>query len=99
MKNIIQILLRQSARWSTAASQDENVMVAVLHANYGAGYLWALKDIANNAQIKAASGLDIHKFEREIVKNQDKATKHMIKLCPEYGPPASYLTKIGGEGA
>jgi hypothetical protein len=69
-----------------------------LHANYGAGYLWALRDIANNAQIKAATGIDIHEFEREIVETQDKATKNMIQLCPEFGPDPSYLTSIGGEG-
>ena len=38
-----QKLVRQAARWSTAAKQDKNSMIAVLHANYGAGYLWALK--------------------------------------------------------
>lgn len=40
-----QKLIRQVARWSTAGKQDKNSMIAVLHANYGAGYLWALKDI------------------------------------------------------
>ena len=35
----IQIMVRQAARWSTAADQDESPMIAVLHANYGAGYL------------------------------------------------------------
>lgn len=94
----IRILARQAARWSTAAKQDKSVMIAVLHANYGAGYLWALKDIATSQQIKEATGIELEKFEKEIVKTQDIATKKMIKLCPEYGPPPSYLTKIGGEG-
>ena len=38
-KFIVNKLLRQTARWSTAAKQDNNSMIAVLHANYGAGYL------------------------------------------------------------
>ena len=54
--SIIKVLTRQAARWSTAAKQDKNSMVAVLHANYGAGYLWALKDIASSEQIKSATG-------------------------------------------
>ena len=45
-------LVRQAARWSTAAKQDNNSMIAVLHANYGAGYLWALKDIINTNTIE-----------------------------------------------
>lgn len=94
----IQIMVRQAARWSTAADQDESPMIAVLHANYGAGYLWALKDIAKDDQIEGAAGIDIKKFTYEIVSAQDRATKKMAKLCPKYAPKESYLTKIGGEG-
>ena len=94
----IKILVRQAARWSTAAKQDESSMIAVLHANYGAGYLWAVKDIATDDQIAKAAGIDIRKFEKEIVEIQDQATIRMSQLCPDYGPESSYLTSIGGEG-
>ena len=95
---IINKLLRQSARWATAAKQDKNSMIAVLHANYGAGYLWALKDIAKIDDIEKATGIDILKFEAEIINTQDMTTRYMAKLCPEYAPEPSYLTKIAGEG-
>ena len=98
LNKVIQVLVRQAARWSTAAKQDKNSMIAVLHANYGAGYLWALKDIASSEQRKAATGSEFLKFEKEIVTIQDKVTRNMIKLCPKYGPKKSYLTKLGGEG-
>ena len=91
-------LVRQAARWSTAAKQDKNSMIAVLHANYGAGYLWALKDIINIDIIEKNTGINMMKFEDEIVKIQDNATKTMTKLCPEYAPEPSVLTKIAGEG-
>ena len=61
MQNHIKTLTRQAARWSVASTQDESPMVAVLHANYGAGYLWALKDIATDQQISSATGIDIPK--------------------------------------
>ena len=95
---VIAKLVRQAARWSTAAKQDENSMIAVLHANYGAGYLWALKDIASEDEIEAATSIDVAKFEREIVGTQDAATKRMAALCPAYAPKKSYLTQLGGEG-
>ena len=66
VNKVINVLVRQASRWATAAKQDKNSMIAVLHANYGAGYLWALKDIATTEQIKAATGIDMLKFEREI---------------------------------
>lgn len=91
-------LIRQASRWSTAAKQDNNSMIAVLHANYGAGYLWALKDIINNDIIEKKTGIDMMKFENEILKIQDEVTQNMAKLCPEYAPESSYLTNLAGEG-
>ena len=95
----IQILARQAARWSTAAKQDESPLIAVLHSNYGAGFLWALKNIATDEQIKSATGLDIKKLEREIVDIQDETTTNMSKICPKYAPEASYLSKVAKEGS
>lgn len=92
-----QKLIRQAARWSTAAKQDKNSMIAVLHANYGAGYLWALKDIIKMDIIEKKTGIDMMKFENEIIKIQDEATKNMARLCPKYAPEPSVLTKIAGE--
>jgi hypothetical protein len=94
----IKTLVRQAARWSIAANQDENAMIAVLHANYGAAYLWALRDIATDVEIKNATGIDIIRFRDEITAAQDKATKRMIATCPSYAPTASYLAAIAGEG-
>ena len=97
-KNIIQKLVRQAARWTTAARQDKNSMIAVLHANYGAGYLWALKDIATDNQIQDNAHINIKKFESDIISTQDAVTKNMARLCPKYAPKPTYLTAIGGEG-
>lgn len=90
-------LVRQAARWSTAAKQDKNSMIAVLHANYGAGYLWALKDIIKTDIIEKKTGIDMMKFENEIIKIQDEATQKMAQLCPKYAPKPSVLTKLAGE--
>jgi hypothetical protein len=94
----IAALVRQTARWSTAAKQDESAMIAVLHANYGAGYLWALKEIASSDEIEAATGISFNKFQKQILEIQDAATIKMATLCPAYAPPPSYLTSISGEG-
>lgn len=91
-------LVRQAARWSTAAKQDKNAMIAVLHANYGAGYLWALKDIIKTDIIEKKTKINMFEFEDEIVKIQDEATQNMAKLCPKYAPEPSYLTSLAGEG-
>jgi hypothetical protein len=79
----IKVLYRQSARWGAAALQDESEMIALLHANYAAGYLWSIKDIISSQQFKEITGVDFLKFENRIVEIQDIATKRMIKKCPD----------------
>ena len=95
---IIKKLLRQTARWSTAATQDESPLIAVLHAYYGTGYLWALKDIASNKDIKTATNVDMTEFEKHVVSIQDSTTKNLSKVCPEFSKTDNeYLARIGGE--
>tara|TARA_Y100000996_G_C22533391_1_gene647361 strand:- start:12 stop:419 length:408 start_codon:yes stop_codon:yes gene_type:complete len=91
----IKLLLRQCARWAIAAKQDTNIMIGVLHANYAAGYLWALKDIATDTQIEQATGINIKKFTQEIISIQDKTTKQMIDIAPKFGPEKSNLSLLG----
>jgi hypothetical protein len=78
----INILYRQSARWASAAIQDDSTIIKVLHANYAAGYLWALKDIVSTSDFKKITGQDFLQFENEIVKIQDSSTKKLVESCP-----------------
>jgi hypothetical protein len=97
-KNIINTLVRQASRWSVAAFQDTNPLIAVLHANYGAAYLFALKDIYTDYDIEQVANIDIKKFTNDIIKIQDTSTQKMAKLCPKYAPSKpKYLAKLGKE--
>jgi hypothetical protein len=80
--NYIKILLRQTARWSVAAEQDESPMIAVLHANYAVGYLQALTDIATEKEINKYINFD--SFKKKVYNIQDGAVKKVVKVCPNY---------------
>jgi hypothetical protein len=82
--HIISRIMRGSARWSLASKQDKSPLVAILHANYGCAYLWALKDVFSDYEIKSAIGIDVIDFQNKITNIQDLATKNIVKLCPEY---------------
>ena len=93
----IQKLVRQTARWATVAQQDQSPLIALLHANYAAGYLWALKDIASEKEINRVAGINLKQFEEHIVNVQDITTKKVIKACPEFsGEVDLYLSTIAG---
>lgn len=88
---IVKKITRQAARWSEAAKQDQNPVIAILHANYGAGYLWALKDIVNAAEFNRITGLDLNYLENIIVGIQDQTTRRLVQQCPGIMPPENYL--------
>ena len=95
---IINTLIRQTSRWSAAAQQDDSPIIALLHANYGAGYLWALKDIASDQEITERTGLDIIKFKKKITDIQDAATRNVSKQCPQFtGDVDKFLLELGGD--
>ena len=98
LNKILNNLIRQSARWSVAAEQDKNPMIAVLHANYGAAYLWAADSIATSSQIETATGINYLDFRKKIIDIQKMVTVKMASVCPQFAPEPSALTKIAGEG-
>lgn len=92
----IKIMVRQSARWSNAAQQDKSPLISVLHANYGAGYLWALRDIATDQEIESITGVNVHELMMKILSIQDESTKRVIEDCPQYANYLDpFLMKIG----
>jgi len=94
----IRILTRQTARWAIASKQDKSTLIAVLHANYATGYLWALLDIYTPEEIESVTNIDVKKFREEIIQIQDLSTHRMIKMCPKYsGGDNPYLSKIAKE--
>ena len=97
-KSYIETLIRQASRWSVAAQQDDSPIIALLHANYGAGYLWALKDIATDQEIYDSTGIDVIKFKKKIIDIQDEATRRVSKVCPEFvGDVDEFLLGLGGD--
>ena len=82
----IDTLYRQCARWAVAADQDKSEIIAVLHANYAAGYLWAIKDIVDTEQFKKITGENFLDFEKKIVKIQDDATYRLVSICRMSAP-------------
>ena len=97
-KQNIQTLVRQASRWSIAAKQDESPIISLLHANYGAGFLWALKDIATDKEIEQATNIDIKEFTKKITDIQDMSTKKVSRACPKFVVNLDReLLKIGGD--
>lgn len=100
MKESIDTLVRQSARYAVAAQQDASPVIALLHANYAAAYFYALRDIASESQIHNATGINVKKFKEHVTNVQDMITRRTSEKCPDFvGEVDIYLAQIGGEAA
>lgn len=94
----IKILARQCSRWAVAATQDKSPIIALLHANYAAGYLWALKDIATDNEIEEVLNTDMKIFIKKIMTIQDASSKLVSNKCPEFlGDIDLELARLGGD--
>lgn len=90
-------LFLQMSRWSTAATQDENPVIAVLHANYGVGYMMALQSIAGDDALERMIGVsDLRSLFREVERVQHDATRKLVRACPGVAPK-SMLAQYGAE--
>jgi hypothetical protein len=98
INQVIEVMVRSCSRWAVASLQDSSPLIAVLHANYAAGYLWALQDCFTDKQIYNVTGIDIIKFQKRITQVQDIATRGLVSVCPKYASDLDiYLSKISGE--
>lgn len=97
-ENKIKAILRGSSRFSLASLQDKSPLIALLHANYGTGYFWALRDAFTDKEIYDTTGLNIQEYQKKITDIQDSITKNIIKLCPNFTSELDLnLAKIAGE--
>ena len=91
-------LVRQTARWATAADQDTNPYIANLHATYAMGYLMALRDSYSDTIINEEAKIDIRQLDTQINKIMDSALQKLATVCPEGNPKNRFLAAIAKEG-
>lgn len=90
-------LFKQMARWTTAAEQDTNPIIAVLHANYGAGFMMALREIAGDEELGRMLGVrNIRAVFQNVQKVQTDKTLRLVAVCPA-SAPATPLAAYAGE--
>ena len=91
-------LIRQTARWATAADQDINPYIANLHATYALGYLMSVREIYDDATINRLSNVDIRRLETEITNIMDNAIRKLSSVCPQGQPKNEYLAYLSKQG-
>lgn len=94
----IRVLLRQAARYAIAAEQDLNPLIAVLHADYAAGMIYAIQAAWPEWQFREATGLWFRAVLAEVVRIQDAAHRKMAAACPSVAPANGILERLARGG-
>lgn len=93
----IRKLVRQTARWAVASQQDKSPLIQNLHFGYCVGFWWSIKEIYTPEEIERASNINVKEFEKKLLNLQDKITKRLVQVCPDYASDIdNYLAKISG---
>jgi hypothetical protein len=88
-------IFHQMARWSTAASQDKNPVIAVLHANYGVGYMLVLRDLTSDEDLQRILAIEnIRKVFDEVQQIQNTVTLNLANHCKNIVPD-TFLARYG----
>jgi hypothetical protein len=98
---VIKILYRQCARYSVSSVQDTNPVVATIHSNYAAAYLFAMEDVFTADELSKVTGINYQDFKDGIIKNQDLANELLMKACPDFSKviegSSLLISKVAGE--
>jgi len=96
----LRVLARQGARWATAAAQDREPIIAMLHANYARAAIDHLRQLADDGEIREATGIDPLALERATTALQDRAMRALATRCPSARPrvPGVGLARTGFGG-
>lgn len=77
---MIRVLLRGAQRYHFASVQDRNPIVAARHNAYAVALVDALRDIATEEEIHAATGVSLSKLREEVLAVQDAIEAKAIEL-------------------
>jgi hypothetical protein len=89
-------VVREAARQSTYAKQNENSILSLIQNSEAVGMIKALRLIAPDRDIQhLTGGVPLVETEREMKEQQADATKRVIKQCAET-LPRSRLTELAG---
>lgn len=91
----VQGLIQKCASYAVQAQQDASPVQAMLHANYSAAYLDALKTVSTERQIQQVGSINLGTFESHILNVQKSVTDKALQEVPDLaGKVDLYLQSV-----
>ena len=94
-KSMVKEAVRNSAHWSTAADQDSNPLLGVMHANFAHAYLNIARTLTSDAEVEEAAQVRLDEFSRSVAQTQRNAVQRLLAQCPSVRPDGITAVQTG----
>lgn len=88
----VQKMVRQASKWHTMANQDSNLLITLIHLNYGLSYAKIAVQLTSPEDIEKISGIDIETLIHQLEKKQNSVIDQIGAETPEMKVNAEYAT-------
>ena len=85
-KIMVKEAVRNSAHWSTAAEQDANPLLGVMHANFAHSYLNIARTLTSDTEVEQSAKINLDEFSRSVSQTQRNAVQKLLAVCPSVRP-------------
>lgn len=97
-KDLVLTLTRAAAKWKTQAEQDGDVLVRLMHYTYADGYIKAVRQIMNDAEVEKLAGIDVRDMADAIDAKMTSTIAKITKASPKLRPSGEHVLNTGWLG-
>ena len=91
----IKHVLSEAARWQAMCQQDQNVAMALMHANYAVAYVNVVRQLMTDENIRNSAGVNMQEFVMQLHETQQRCLQALSQICPAVQPDNQYAMTTG----
>ena len=88
-------LIQEAAQWSTVAQQDNNPLLALVHATYATAYLNVARRMSSDADIEGLASIHVAEFSKALNSSQQASMRALLAQCPVVAPAGIAALQTG----
>ena len=97
-KDLVLTLTRAAAKWKSQAEQDTDVLLRLMHYIYADGYIKAIRQVMNDAEVQKLAGIDVRDMADAIDAKMTSTVAKITKASPKLRPSGEHVLNTGWLG-
>lgn len=86
----VENLVNQATKWHLTAKQDQNPMVAMMHADFALAYITAARKLLPDHDIERITSVKVAELQTFLESDQQQAMERILYTCPYLKPEGVY---------